>query len=222
MRLVKVALFAWLWLVACETPAAKTYPMTIQVRDEDLSPLSEVRISVNGGMIGVTDERGLLQARLTGQEGDLLSISARCPAGYRNSSETRNVILRSFDHLNAGPAARGPELDWRCLPAERLAALVVRAPGQSGLPVVIHGKEVTRTRPDGVAHALLKMAPGSSLRVALDTSNRPQLRPRSPVRAFQVEDQDAIFIFDQEFTAQRRPARRKPLEPKRNVPYKLE
>jgi hypothetical protein len=206
---------------ACGAPPPRLYPITIRVQDEDMAPLSGAAVKANGEQLGMTSRNGLLQIRLKGAEGDMQSVSIRCPDGYRTVNETRSVTLRSFSDIANGLAAKGPTLNWQCEPAERLAALVVRASGQPNIPVRLHGRELTRTGSDGTAHTLLRLPPGSNLRVALDTTARPELRPQSPERIFQVEDRDTIFTFDQQFIESKRPVHRKAPESKRLVPYRI-
>jgi hypothetical protein len=172
------ALSLCLCLTACDPPP-NTFPMVIKVQDDESSPVAGVPVEISNQAVGVTDSNGILGINLTGEEGDAHTITVRCPAGYRTVNETRSVVLPSPSELEATKAL---EFDWQCLPRERVAALVVRARGQSGLPVYLSGKEVARTNSDGIAHALFRLAPGpgSNLHVALDTSARPELSPRSP------------------------------------------
>jgi hypothetical protein len=68
---------------------------------------------------------------------------------------------------------------------------------------------------------LFKLPPRASIRVSLDTSERPQLRPENPQRTFQLEDRDAVLVFEQKFAEKlpRRPAKPKPLT---SVPYRIQ
>ena len=210
------------YLTACEAHPPRSYPIAVRVLDDDASPVAGACVTANRQSLGTTNSDGMLEIQLKGEEGESLSLSIHCPAGYRASTETRTVVLRSFSRLSNGPTSKGPEIRWRCLPTERLAALVVRTPGQPDLPITVHGREIARTGRDGVAHALLRLAPGTNFRVALDTSTHSELRPQSPERVFQVGDRDMIFIFDQQFAVRRRPARRKPAGPKRYIPYRIQ
>lgn len=209
-------------LIACEPIKPNTYPITVRVLDEDYTGLPGAPISVSKKVVGLTDAAGSLQTQIIGREGDQVQISARCPTGYRVLTETRNVVLRSFTQLPNGRAVGGPELIWECDPVERFASLVIRAPGQSDLPILVEGKEIARTNPDGAAHALIRQPPESEIRVTLDTSRKPELRPQNPVRAFQIKDQDDILIFDQDFHLQRRAADAKKRKPLRIVPYRIQ
>jgi hypothetical protein len=224
---VTCALYLWLCLAACDPPPPTTYTVTIKVQDDESVPLAGARVAAGSEASGITESSGILYLKLKGEEGDTRSITVKCPNGYRTGGETRSVVLRTFSGLGNKQTTNGPELSWQCLPTERLAALVVRAPGQSDLAVRLYGKEIARTSPDGTAHALLRLAPGSTLHVALDTSTRPELRPQSPEKTFHVEDQDTILIFDQQFTEFRPPpvrvrVHRKPAEPQRIIPYRIQ
>jgi hypothetical protein len=80
-----------------------------------------------------------------------------------------------------------------------MAAVIIRAGGQAGLPVKLLGREVTKTDSMGIAHTLLSLPPGATFRLTLDTSSDPSLRPKSPTVTFVVPDKDDTLLFDQPF-----------------------
>ncbi|HTE51125.1 MAG TPA: hypothetical protein VK698_09675 [Kofleriaceae bacterium] len=208
----------------CESPAVPraTFPVTFIARADE--PLAGVAISIDGDhRLGTTGADGILRATLSGPEGAAVPFRVTCPDGYRAPREMPILTLRRFVGLDPASAARGIQVSIECNPAQRMAALVVRA-GQPDLPVLARGREVARTGPDGVAHALLALPPDTTFRVVLDTSTRPKLHPESPATTLALADTDEIFVIDQRFEVdqpppeappqpRRRHRRKKPVEP---------
>lgn len=201
-RLGLVALAA---LAACAAePPTPTFPITFIARAD--RPLAGVSVAIEGGRpLGTTGPDGLLRVALSGREGTTVPFRVACPAGYRAPREMPVLTLRSFVGIDPSAAARGIQVSIDCPPAERKAALVLRA-GQPGLPVLARGREVARTDADGVAHALVVLPPNSTFRVVVDTSSRPDLRPESPATTLAVADSDEIFVIDQGFAVEAKPA----------------
>lgn len=206
-------------LAACEsTPVPRaSFPVTFVARADE--PLAGVKIRIDGDrVLGTTGPDGVLRATLSGPEGATVPFQVTCPEGYRPPREMPALALRRFVGLDRASAARGIQVTIQCSPVQRMAALVVRA-GEAGLPVLARGREVARTGPDGVAHALLALPPETTFRVVLDTSARPDLRPESPATTLALGDTDDIFIVDQAFAAppvvaaapaEKRPPRKRP------------
>ncbi len=222
MRWVAVLVLT-LFQLGCGGSEPGEFPVTVLCLTDADAPLQGVPVEVEGKPAGSTDGSGLLRLRIRGTEGETVRLAATCPSDFRGSRQQRRVTLRGFDRLDESQPAAGPRIVWRCHPARRLAALVVRADGRAGLPVMADGREVARTGPQGTAHALLELAPGSSLTVALDTAEHPRLRPRSPQRSFRLEDRDTLWVFDQKFSEKPVKRRRKAVraEPRPQVPYRI-
>jgi hypothetical protein len=185
-------------LPACEgEPPPTAFPITFAARADE--PLGGVEVSVEGGQrLGATGPDGTLRVTLAGREGTTVPFRVKCPAGHRAPREMPALTLRRFIGLDPASAARGIRVSIECRPARRMAALVVRA-GQPGLPVLARGREVARTGPDGVAHALVTAPPGTTFRVVLDTTGWPRLRPQSPATTLAIADTDEVFLIDQGF-----------------------
>ena len=199
-------------LAGCESRAPRTgFPVTFRANPDE--PLAGVEISLGGGKaIGKTGPDGTLRVALSGREGAPVPIRVRCPAGFRSPREMPALTLRRFTRLD--PAARGIEVSVECLPAERLAAIVVKA-GQPNLPILAHGKRVARTDADGIAHALVSMPPNSTFRVVIDTSRDPRLRPQNPATTLTVADADEIFLVNQRFEVEEPPPPPEPPPPRK-------
>lgn len=210
---------------ACDSPPkAASFPVTFTANPKQ--PLAGVDISIEGGkQLGATGSDGTLHVTLTGREGTTVPFRVQCPDGYRPPAEMPVLRLRHFTGLDPATAARGIEVTIDCPPAERMAALVVRA-GHPDLPVVAQGREIARTNDAGVAHALLRLPPSSTFRVVVGTGDRPQLRPQNPETTLTLADADEIFVIDPGFQLAkvepppepRRPPRRKKKRRKKKEP----
>lgn len=198
-----------LGLVACEEPAPPTpYPVTFVAMSDPGEALAGVTITA-GGMNAVTDATGMLSVELQGPEGSTVPISAACPDGHRLVTAPAPLVLRRVIDLTTGMTA-ALQVTISCPPTSRHGVIVVRASGEGpreGIPVMIDGREVTRTDRSGVAHVALEMAPGSAIQVQLATSTvMPMLRPADPSMPFTFRDADEIFVFDREFESEEPPA----------------
>lgn len=223
-RAAALVAFAAAGLIACEPTSAPraSFPVTFIARADE--PLAGVKIRIDGDRaLGTTGPDGVLRATLSGPEGAPVPFQVTCPEGHRPPREMPVLTLRRFVGLDPASAARGIQVTIECSPVQRMAALVVRA-GEPGLPVLARGREVARTGPDGVAHAVLALPPETTFRVVLDTSARPDLHPESPATTLALGDADDIFIVDQAFAAPvpvvvaaappvKRPPRKRPHKP---------
>ena len=199
---------------ACAAEPQRTkFSVTFTVNPDE--PLPGVTVSLDGGKtLGATGKDGALRVTLSGREGTTVPFRVRCPDGYRQPSSMPVLTLRRFKGLD--PAGVGIKVNIQCPPAERLAALVLKA-GRPDLPVIAQGREVARTDADGVAHALMSMPPNSTFRVVIDTSEKPALRPQSPATTLTVADADEIFLIDQQFQEEAAP---RPAPPVKKKPVK--
>jgi hypothetical protein len=222
-RMTRVVL--WLTLLACDDPprAPQRFALTLEASTPAHEPVSGARFFAGGTDLGVTSERGELVAKLTGRDGDALLITTNCPSGYRTLAPPRTLRL----HSSAGAAGRQlPPLHLQvaCEREQRTAALVVRAlHGEQRLPLPIRvdGELLGQTDVDGLAHMLVAVSPHHNLRVALDTSAFPRLRPRDPVRTFQVDEEQDVLLFDQSFSDEPVRARGPKPTPRRHTPYRI-
>jgi hypothetical protein len=200
---------------ACSAEPQRTkFSVTFTVNP--IEPLAGVTVSLDGGKaLGTTGKDGALRVTLSGREGTTVPFRVKCPDGFRQPAVMPVLTLRRFKGLD--PAAAGIKVNIECPPAERLAALVLKA-RRPGLPIIAQGREVARTDADGVAHALMSMPPNSTFRVVIDTTEQPALRPQSPATTLTVADADEIFLIDQQFQEEAPPP--KPAPPKKKVAKK--
>lgn len=196
-------------------PQRTKFSVTFTVNPDE--PLPGVTVSLDGGKtLGATGKDGALRVTLSGREGTTVPFRVKCPDGFRQPASMPVLTLRRFKGLD--PAAAGIKVNIECPPAERLAALVLKA-GKPDLPVLAQGKEVARTDAQGVAHAVMAMPPNSTFRVVIDTTEKPALRPQSPATTLTVADADEIFLIDQQFQEELPPP--KPAPKKKVVKKKV-
>lgn len=203
-----IALLASTSAAACtrsEQPVPlSSFAIVLRATTPDGSAVSGLRAWADGRELGSTHGDGSLNATVRGRQGQRVALTFACPAGHRTLEAQRELWLRRAQPI-AHPAA-ALALTVRCQPIERLAALVVRARGSrsGGLPVLVRGEVIGQTAPDGTAHLLIPTRAQSALRVTIDTSTVPALRPASPVQTFEVRDADRLLLFEQRFAMEAR------------------
>jgi hypothetical protein len=225
---MRAAVAAWsialgLGLGCEEPPPTPQHRITFRAQSDN-APLAGVLIVTDGRALGRTAEDGRLRVDLTGREGQTVVVQAQCPEAYRPPASVPVLVLRSFHTNDPVVRERGIEFAIDCPPAERIAAVVIRAAGQADLPVKLRGQEIARTDRSGVAHLLLRLAPNSTFRVQLDTEGR-ELQPQNPGATFTVPDADQIFLYDQPFETKARRVRirrRPPPPPAVRIPMRID
>ena len=203
-----VALLSLVFSGCAEGGPTPSYPFSFNAY-ADGQPLQGVQIIAAGDPLGTTDETGNLMVTLTGPEGAAVPLTVRCPDGYRSPAGQRPLRLQRFTALVAGTEENAISRQIDCPPSERNAAVVVRASGFADLPVTIRGREVARTDASGVAHFSTPLAPNGQLRLIIDTSSRPELRPQNPESTIRMPDRDEIFMIDQVLELAEEPRRRR-------------
>jgi hypothetical protein len=207
--LTSILLITAITLFGCEDTGPTTnYPFSFTAY-ADGQPLSDVQILAAGDPLGNTDSEGNLLVTLTGPEGASVPLSVRCPEGYRSPAGQRPLRLQRFTSLTQGAAENAISRRIDCPPAERNAAIILRASGMADLPITIRGREVARTDASGVAHFSMRMAPNGQIRLIIDTASRPEIRPQNPEATLRMPDRDEIFIVDQTLEVAEEPRRRR-------------
>ncbi len=195
-------------------PARARLLVSFVTESDPGEPLAEVSVAVQGAPVGRSDHDGLVQTVLTGRPGQKLVVRYDCPPGHRAERDAPGLQLP--DQAKSGVGVDSVELALRCPPVLRTVAIAVRAGAGVEIPVLLDGKPVTRTDAAGVAHFYTEAKPGAELSVQLDTSKRPDLRPRSPTRHFVVPERQDAFVLAQSF--HRAPKRkRRPTKPFRII-----
>ncbi len=197
---------ACLLLGACTVAPAPDYQVTVRVESDPGVALAGASVGFGEERLGSTGAEGLAHVVLHGALGASVPLEVRCPEGYRQPRERISVILRASE-----PNVPAPEYAVSCPPSQRSLVVTVRAQNAVGVPLKQLGKELARTDARGAAHVLLKLRPGEDLTLVLDTSEHPELRPKSPTLKLTMPDRDEVVLFDAPFSVERAPA------PKRNV-----
>lgn len=210
-------------VASCSDSKTEVFAVLATSWTADGQPLPGLQILENGKVRGQTDGTGILFLQIRGRVGQTITLSGVCPKGYNSSNRDRAITLQHLSGFNNDRIASGPEVSWRCSSILQTTALVIRAPTQPNLPIIVRGQHVGRTTVEGVGHLLLKEPAGSRLSVTLDTSQYPELIPQNPQRLFHIEERNTILIFDQRFTKEPRKKKRRKTEvtPKRHIPYRI-
>jgi len=204
-RRVALALLALTW--GCTEPPPPSYQAGIRVESDPGQPLSGAHVSISGTPLGSSDERGSLLVSLTGSPGDVVALDVTCPDGHRAPEQPLSVALRQV-----AQDGRRPEFRVRCQPLTRTLMVAVRAPNTQNMPLRYLGREIARTDATGTAHALLRVAPGETVTVSLDTSSHEILLPQNPQRTLTMPERDEVVLFDQVFNKPKKHQRRSKTE----------
>ena len=188
---------ALLAIGACASKQPSKGEVVVRVETDPGQPLAAAKISRDELLLGETDASGTAQLGLAGLPGERVALQVSCPDGYRSPDKPVSVVLRPL--LEAG---RKAEYRVACPPLLRSLVIAVRAQNGPNLPVKYLGKEIARTDASGACHAVLKLTPGETVTVTLDTSaaEHAKLMPQSPVLKLTVPPRDEVVVFDQTFT----------------------
>jgi hypothetical protein len=188
---------ACLLLLGCAVAKAPHFELAVRVESDPGQPLAGATIVRDGRALAQTDARGVAELRLAGAPGEVVSLAVSCPEGHRAPDKPLSIALKPLaEH------GRRPEYRAACLPLLRSVVVAVRAQNGPNLPVKYLGKEIARTDAAGACHALLKVPPGETVTLTLDTSaaEHAKLTPRSPELRLTVPERDELIVFDQSFT----------------------
>ncbi|HEY0710554.1 MAG TPA: hypothetical protein VGG33_27360 [Polyangia bacterium] len=224
-----VGLLSGLALFGCAstTETAVSTTLVVRSRVDDGQPMAGVVLKVNHDVVGRTDERGELHARLSGRDGAMFRVEGTCPEGYNSPTELPPIVLGRFASLTKQDGEM--ELTVLCERQRRTAAIVVRTRVErrkitiphrarakpqnvaegfgalEGVPVMINGRERAKTDASGLAHIELETTPGTHIEVVLQTGT-PELamvKPRSPSQGLTLRGHDDVYTVDQTFTSER-------------------
>ncbi len=196
------------WSCSRQAPV-KNYDLTVFVEADPSEPLAGVRLLHSGQQLGVTAADGRVAVRATGNEGERIDLTISCPDGYRSPEAPLSVTLRH--------ASEHPEYFATCPPLSRKLVVAARLEHGAGLPIKYLGRELARSDASGVAHLVLEGEAHKTVELTVDTSEQPQLRPKSPTARFRVGDRDEIVVLQQAFQSRHKPVVRaqQPTGPKR-------
>jgi hypothetical protein len=189
---------AWA-LSGCEDPPPPPFEVVVRVESDVNKALPNVPVFGGGKQRGVTGPDGSYKLKLGGADGDAIDLKVECPPGTRSdpSNATKLVIRR----LEGGKATEYPTF---CRPAHRLVVLGMRVENGANLPIKYLDKVVARTDAAGAAHFALVAAPGDDVRLVVDTSEAPMLKPASPELHFRVVDTDTVTALETRFAVEKK------------------
>jgi hypothetical protein len=198
------ACLTWMALMpACSGPPPVVHSLTVSAMVDGEEPLSGVRVSASGHLLGETDAGGHLVTAVAGREGQEIALLAECPAGFHGPTSPVSLRLSRVRSLIDSGGALAVSVP--CRPTKRQVAIVVSAPGLPGAPVLVDGTPRGRTDRDGVAHVLALAAPGDVLAVAVDPSGQTEPVPFHLTRSFRIVDADQVLVVADAFERERRP-----------------
>ena len=154
-----------------------------------------------------TGPDGRVEVVFHGADGDVREVTVQCPPGHQQIGGPLQIRLTRL------ASTQLPEYQASCPPLRRKVVVAVRADNGPYLPVKDLNAIVATTDEAGAAHFALEIEPGS-FSVALDTSERKDLKPPSPARVMTVGHQDDVLVFDQKFEVQKKRVYVKPPPPR--------
>jgi hypothetical protein len=199
-----------------DPPPAPPQIVVVNVTSDPGVPMPGAELLFNGKAVGRTDDNGVGQLKLNGNDGDVFQVMVKCPEGYASPTRPISVQLRRL-----ADQGKYPEYEASCPPTMRTIVVAVRAENGAGLPVVHLSREIARTDESGAAHVLFNLPPGESFDLMLDTSKDENLKPQNPVASFTVSQRDDVFLFDQKFDKPEKKVFYKAAAPKPSGPVKI-
>jgi hypothetical protein len=199
MRVSYLVAFS-LGLVACgtfkEPPPPPPFQVAFVVEGDPGKKVNGAEIQRGGKTLATTGADGRATLVLRGAEGELAEATVVCPAGFLSPPKPLPF------HLTRLSGNRVPEFGVHCAPTRRKVVVAVRANNGPHIPVLYLNQVVAMTDETGAAHFALDLEPGT-FQVALDTSERRDLKPENPRQTFTVQKDD-IFVFDQNFKIEKK------------------
>lgn len=203
MRQLSVAVFALalpLLIVGCAKPAPpEPFLISIKVDSDPGEPVAGANVSRVNGLLGTTNEEGKVMLKLSGIEGEVTDVMVTCPEGYQSPTKPLGIRLTRL-----AEKSKFPEYGVLCPPAVRRVVVAIRADNGPNLPVMYLDKAVARTDAAGAASFLLAVPPGLPFTVALDTSERADIKPLNPSKLFVANTQDDVLLFDQKLEVEKK------------------
>lgn len=198
-KIVTIALLT----VGCTraAPKPRSFELTVYVESDPNHPLEGVKLLHAGEAVGISKADGRISMRANGNEGERLELEVACPTGYRSPDAPIHVSLRR-------PTSNGerPEYFAACPPLTRKLVVAARLEHGGNLPIRYLGRELARSDSAGVAHMLVEGETDKTIELTVDTSEQPQLRPKSPTARFRIGDRDDLVVLTQSFQSAVKPA----------------
>jgi len=210
--------------IGCGAPVPPPeFSVRFRAVSDDGSALPGVTVNVHSRQVGKTNERGELVAKVHGSEGEVVPVSIQYGADYQSPEHGLPVKLTSTRRIASGQDVSGIPYEVLCTRKQRNVVIIARAEKLPGIPITVEGKLVALTDAEGNAQALVQLdANTAQIHVGFETSNRPELLPRSPGRACEVAPGDDIVTLEQKFSIAEKPARRRIPSPPKHIPVRID
>lgn len=180
-----------------DPPPPPPFKLSIRVDSDPNRPLAGAKVLHQDKEVGVTGVDGRAIVSLKGSEGDVASITVKCPDTNQQPAPFQVGLRRLAD-------AKVPEYAVMCPPLVRRVVIGVRADNGANLPVMFLGSLVARTDSAGAAHFALDVKPGEQFEVQIKTDDQPKLKPQNPVRTFVMPPRDEVVLFSQSFVLEKK------------------
>jgi len=181
-------------------PQTDTFKVELRALNDDGAPLAGAIWTTNGSALGETGIDGVLRLNLRGREGQSMRTALSCPEGYVAPDAVPEIRLAHARRIS-DKGAQPVMIEVVCSRTARDIVLVMHAEHAPFLPLLVDGKLAGSTDADGNAHVLLRVDRSvHKVDVAIDTSARPDLTPKSPARSFELDGRDGVLVFAESFT----------------------
>jgi hypothetical protein len=157
-------------------------------------PLPGARVLHAGRELGASAADGRVAVHASGSEGERIDLEVSCPKGFRSPASALTITLR-----HAVGSSERPEYFAACPPLTRKLVVAARLEHGVNLPIRYLGRELARSDSDGVAHLMVEGETDKTVELTVDTTEQPQLRPKSPSARFRLADHDDIVVLAQAF-----------------------
>jgi hypothetical protein len=188
-----------------QAPVNAAYPVAITARRDDQEPVPGVQFLLGTQVLGTTSSAGTVRLSLKGDEGDLVSLTAKCPEAFASPEKPIVVGLRRM--ASGSPP---PKFEVLCVPLLRSIVVGIRTENGANLPIRRLNQVIGQTDAAGVAHVLLQASPREPVTLTLDTRGDDTLRPQNPTLTFAAPDRDELVLLEQKFTVKKRIVHVKP------------
>ncbi len=216
-------------------PPTFDFPLEVEAKDTDDSPVAGVPVLLDDNVVGFTDANGVFRATINEHQGAFVRLSVEDAEGY--TLITDNPHLESELRLTQGMDGqpRGVPTTLRVqlqsIVYEYLTWIDLDCDSKiddkhcQGLPLLLDGEEVARTDAKGYAHFSFQGYPGEVRELAVVTpdpgEDQPTFQPANPTYEFELGADPMIFHVAETFTdptVQDRPRRRRTRRPARTQP----
>jgi len=210
-----------LTLFGCSAAPRPTFAVHFHVSSDNGDAVVGAKISVRRVVIGSTDGNGVLEAAVDGTEGDAASVDLHCGEAFLEDHEREPIKLTTARRISKA-AQEGLVYEAICTRKQRDVVIVAHA--EPGIGLLMDGRQVAATNSLGTAQVLVPVeSTNARVQVGFDTAARPDLQPRNPGRAYDLDPGDNVLVFEQKFTvATPTPAPHRVPRAPRRIPVRLD